>query len=460
MSSDTENLTPDYLVIGAGAMGMAFTDTIVTESAASVVIVDRRDKPGGHWNDAYPFVRLHSASAYYGVNSHPLGQDRIEPSGLNRGYHERASAAEICAYFDRIMRHHFLRSRRVQYFPLCEYRGNGEFYSLISGRRHRIAPKRVVDATFTDTSIPSLRTPDFAVAPAVRCIAPNGLLNAAPPARYVVVGAGKTGMDVCQWLLERDVAPERICWIVPRDSWLLDRAHFEPRDHFWKRRMDAFVTQMELIQSATSIPELFQSLTDRGQLLRIDERVTPTRYRCATVSQAELVQLRRIRDVVRLGHVRSIEPTRIVLDQGEVPTNLDTLHIDCTASGIRSQPAVPVFNDNTITLQSVRTCQQCFSAALIVHVDLTYRDDEMKNALCKPIPLPNVDRDWLKMLLANLANQFLWATTPEVRGWIARSRLDLNRRATPFSAEESAVLQRFRDAAAKVPAKAMALLQA
>ncbi len=54
----------DYLVIGAGAMGMAFADTLVAESAASVVMVDRGDRPGGHWTRAYPFVRLHQPSAY------------------------------------------------------------------------------------------------------------------------------------------------------------------------------------------------------------------------------------------------------------------------------------------------------------------------------------------------------------------------------------------------------------
>ena len=59
----------DYLVVGAGAMGMAFTDTLVSETDAQVVIVDRGHSPGGHWNRAYPFVRLHQPSAYYGVNS-------------------------------------------------------------------------------------------------------------------------------------------------------------------------------------------------------------------------------------------------------------------------------------------------------------------------------------------------------------------------------------------------------
>ena len=48
-------LQADYLVTGAGAVGMAFVDTIVTESDATVVIVDRAQRPGGHWNVAYPF---------------------------------------------------------------------------------------------------------------------------------------------------------------------------------------------------------------------------------------------------------------------------------------------------------------------------------------------------------------------------------------------------------------------
>ena len=40
-------LETDYLVVGAGAMGMAFTDTLVTETDAQVVIVDRAMRPVG-----------------------------------------------------------------------------------------------------------------------------------------------------------------------------------------------------------------------------------------------------------------------------------------------------------------------------------------------------------------------------------------------------------------------------
>ena len=67
----------DYLVVGAGAMGMAFTDVLLSETDATITIVDSKANPGGHWNDAYPFVRLHQPSSFYGVNSTPLGLSLI-----------------------------------------------------------------------------------------------------------------------------------------------------------------------------------------------------------------------------------------------------------------------------------------------------------------------------------------------------------------------------------------------
>ncbi|MEW1821579.1 NAD(P)-binding protein [Arthrobacter sp. NPDC080031] len=57
----------DYLVVGSGAAGMAFADVLLHETDHTMVTVDRHHAPGGHWNDAYPFVRLHQPSATYGV---------------------------------------------------------------------------------------------------------------------------------------------------------------------------------------------------------------------------------------------------------------------------------------------------------------------------------------------------------------------------------------------------------
>src|SRR5260370_41352484 len=102
--SAASKLQTDYLVVGAGALGMAFVDSLIEHSDADVVMVERRHRPGGHWLDAYPFVHLHQPSRFYGVNSSPLGQDRTEPEGIDTEFYERASGAEICGYFDEIMR--------------------------------------------------------------------------------------------------------------------------------------------------------------------------------------------------------------------------------------------------------------------------------------------------------------------------------------------------------------------
>jgi cation diffusion facilitator CzcD-associated flavoprotein CzcO len=103
-------LEADYLVIGSGAAGMAFADTLVAETDAQVVMVDRRGAPGGHWNDAYPFVRLHQPSLYYGVNSTPLGSETLATSGPEAGMYERATGAEIRAYYERVMYQHLIPS--------------------------------------------------------------------------------------------------------------------------------------------------------------------------------------------------------------------------------------------------------------------------------------------------------------------------------------------------------------
>jgi cation diffusion facilitator CzcD-associated flavoprotein CzcO len=46
----------DYLVVGARASGLAFADTLLAEANVAVTLVDGREGPGGHWQQAYPFV--------------------------------------------------------------------------------------------------------------------------------------------------------------------------------------------------------------------------------------------------------------------------------------------------------------------------------------------------------------------------------------------------------------------
>jgi len=161
-----------------------------------------------------------------------------------------------------------------------------------------------------------------------------------------------------------------------------------------------------------------------GLLLRLDESVTPTMYRCATVTVPELEQLRRIRNVVRKGRVKEISRRHISLEHGEIETDPETLHVDCSADGLAARPPVPVFSGETITLQSLRVCQQVFSAALIGHVEHRYDDEATKNELCTPVPHPDTDVDFIRTTLANAANQARWSQEPALLDWLHRSRLD------------------------------------
>jgi NAD(P)-binding Rossmann-like domain len=419
-----QTIEADYLVVGAGAMGLAFTDTLVAESDATVVIVDRHDQPGGHWTTAYPFVRLHQPSAYYGVNSRNLGSDTIDQTGFNAGYYELASGGEVCAYFDAVMRNHLLPTGRVTYLPMSEHLGDGRVRTF-SGEDIEVRAQRLV-TTHVEIIVPSMRGPSYAVDGHVQCVPPNDLPRIRDTRdRYVIVGAGKTAMDSCVWLLRHGVPPQRLTWIKPRDSWILDRAAIQPGSQFAKRVLRDFSAQLNAVLEAESLSDLFDRLEAKGCLMRVDPSIEPTMYRCAILSQSEVEQLRRIDDVVRMGHVQSIEPGRITLEGGTRDIDGTALYIDCSADGFAHIEPSTVFTDERIALQAVRTCQPAFSAAVIGHVEATYPDDDTKNAYCNPVPYPSDPIDWLRMMMAFNKNQLRWFTDPDMMAWVDASRLNV-----------------------------------
>lgn len=418
-------LEADYLIIGTGALGMTFADQILTETDASVIMVDRHHMPGGHWNDAYSFVRLHQPSAFYGVGSRVLGSNRIDTSGYNKGYYELASGPEIQAYFDGLMRERFLPSGRVQYFPMSDYKGDCEFISLLSGKSQIVkVRKKIVDATFFNTSVPSTHEPRYEVKEGVKRITPNALPREAPlHSFYTIVGGGKTAMDVGVWLLDNQVDPDAIRWVMPRDSWLINRETTQPGDAFFHRFFGSKATQLEAAARASSQDDLFDRLERTGQLLRIDPKVKPAMYHGATISKGETDALGRITDVVRLGHVKTIEPDGVVLAEGRVPANPGDLYIDCTASAIARRPVRPIFEGDHITLQMIRAGLFTFSIAVIAFLEATCDDDEMKNHLAPPLSAPDVPADWIRLFQAENEIQKRWSTDLGLKTWISEHRL-------------------------------------
>jgi NAD(P)-binding Rossmann-like domain len=423
------DIETDYLVIGAGATGMAFTDALITACGADVVMVDRRHCPGGHWNDAYPFVRLHGPSALYGVNSRRLGSDAIEQTGPNAGFYPRATAAEICGYYQRVLDETLLASGRVRFFGMSDYvpAGHGEhqFVSRLTGDTTTVrVRRRVVDARYLEPSIPATHVPPFDAEPGVRLIPVNGLVSLAGPASgYTIIGAGKTAIDACLWLLDNGVPPDAIRWIRPRDAWLLNRAFQQPLE-LLPQLMEGVSLYLEAAAQADDIPDLFRRLEACGQLIRIDPDVEPAMYRCATVSEAELAQLRSIENVVRLGRVRHIGPDRIDLTDGSIPTDAGQLHVDCSAAGLRTMPGRPVFADGQVTLQQIRSCQPVFAAALTGYVEAARDDDAERNRLCPANPYPEAATDWIPVTCTAQRAEIAWSADPDVSSWLQRSRLN------------------------------------
>lgn len=444
-------LKADYLIVGSGAIGMAFADVLISETDATVIIVDRYQKPGGHWNKAYPFVTLHQPSAFYGVSSLELSKGRKDEVGWNKGLNDLATGAEISAYYDDVMRHTFLPSGRVQYFPLCDYKGDGRFANILTGQEYEATYTKLVDATYLKTSVPSTHTPSFTIGRDVQFIPLNDLPKiTTPPAGFTVIGGGKTGIDALLWLLSNGVHPDQLTWIVSRDAWLIDRATTQPSEEFFEITMGNQAEQFEALAAAKSVDDLFDRLEKGGVLVRLDPNVKPQMFHGATISKMEMAELRKIKNIIRLGRVQKIEKDIITLDRGTIPTNENVIHVDCSASAITNLEIKPIFEGNVITPQTVRSYQPLFSAALIAHVEVSYDTEQKKNALCQVVPLPNHDTDWLRMMSVFMMNQFNWSQDKPLRQWIHDNRLDgfskMVKSVDKTDETKIAILQRLRNA--------------
>ena len=428
----TQRLETDYLILGAGAMSMGFADVILAEDPkARIVMVDRHANPGGHWNDAYPFVRLHQPAAFYGLNSTSLGQ----------GGDDLSSGADLLAYYRDAM-DRFVHSGRVQFLPMSEYEGDGRIVSTIGHDRVTIvsARRRIVDGTYNQVQVPSVCPPRYAVDQDVTVIPPNGLAQVRRPwERYVIIGGGKTGIDSILFLLDNGVDPDRIQWIMPNDAWLLDRGAMQPGIV-----LNTVVAMVQSIADSTNIDDAFLQLEREGIVFRLDAQSLPTKWRCATVDRGEFARLQRVEDVVRLGRVQQVGGDEIRLDGGTITAAADTLFVDCSANGLAKVDPRPLFSEGRVTLQPVFMCQQTFSAALIAHLALLDISDDRRNQICTPVPHPEQVQDLASTLVVSAQNML--KCNRYLALWLRRSRLYLGHHSSPLryvlSSGKLAMIQR------------------
>jgi hypothetical protein len=427
------DIQTDYLVIGAGAVGMAFVDTLLDEDPdCHITIVDKHAKPGGHWNDAYSFVTLHQPSSTYGVNSLELCTNRVDQHGHNAGMYPLAKHAEILAYYEAVMNDRFLPSGRVQYFPLTEYHEGHVIKGILSGEERQVEVRRkLVDGTYFQTSVPSTHKPGFEIAEGTPFAIPGDLPGLWKdtdnlPQNYVIVGAGKTAMDTGVWLLEAGVSPDKIGWVRPRDSWMFNRKFLQPAEHHLEELVSFQTIQMQVAAESADGDEMFAKLGEKGLMLRIDADVTPSMFHFAVISEGEVELLRGIKQVYRQGRVSKIEPGKMHFADEVVDLPEGTLFIDCTASAVPFEARNnqrPFFDGDVITLQLAQTPFVPYSAALAAFIEANFDTDEEKNALVPPGPLTDTTSTYPAAFLSNLRSTGLLSQNEKTNAFNARSRL-------------------------------------
>jgi hypothetical protein len=450
----TRTLEADYLVVGAGAMGMSFTDALIDHADARVVMVDRRHGVGGHWLEAYPFVRLHQSSAFYGVASTVLGGGKLQVSGPETGLQERASQPEITAYYGRMLTR-MLETGKVEFHPNSDFDGERTVVSRISGERFEVPEScRIVNAHYLAPSIPAEKPPPFDVVDGARVLPVNALARLEEaPSQYVVVGSGKTATDACIWLLARGVDPEAICWVRPRDPWMFNRAFIQPDPAIF---LGMAATIMQSAAETPSMDALFRTLEDADIMLRIDRSVTPTMAKTPTLGTWELEQLRTIENVVRRGHIESVDAGRLCFADGSVGVAKDALVVHCAADGLKYPPLVPVWRPEDITLQPIRSGFPCFGAALVGFVEATRTDEDEKNRLCPPSHYGNSLQQWAGMNLRGTRAALAFTAEPDIKQW--SDRVALNPSRVPPGHPPSAALDDARARLATYTAPALAKL--
>lgn len=238
----------DYLVIGGGATGMAFSDSLLkhhSDKGIRVVVVDAHETPGGQWHDSYRFVRLHQPSDGYGVESIELS-----PSAAAEGERHRATRTELLEYYETVRRdlesnHEFAflggHTFALEQLDETDDDDNNDDdddkprdYVVTDGttgteKTIRVR-KKVVDARNLEPDLPVSTPPKFGYDPTRLSVVPvNDLFDRNADEigdrnNYVVIGGGKTGMDAVHHLLETQrVSPDRILWVVPNDAWITAR---------------------------------------------------------------------------------------------------------------------------------------------------------------------------------------------------------------------------------------------
>ena len=472
-TSDESPSACDYLVIGAGATGMAFCDTLLHHTSTSstpptVVLADKHDRPGGQWNDSYSFVALHQPSRGYGVES-----ERLEPVGDPNADTHRATRDEILDYYSAVQqkleRRFKFRFVGGTWFDMNQLGGSGSegVYQLQSQSSDGATStsnirvrKKVVDARYLEPDLPVFVGPKFTYDDAVvKCIPVNELPMVQSGKHYVVFGGGKTGMDAITYLQTvAKVAPTNLTWIVPNEAWITARENIGSCMEFLHTCTQLAKDQSSdttALKQAVLAKDFFQKgfleWEKTGRVYRLHDAL-PTKFKDATLCKREMDIIQKVTNVnSHHGRVESIsdsgdmnfeDGTAVPLSDGQ--SVADTVFVHCSAGAFNyskhPNKSPPVYGDNVLTIQDVYgTPGFCFVGSIFGRLEAmgdVLSDDE-KSFMClapqadasgavPPLGPSGGDIGAISEnhgLVQRVRNLEKWLNVPELKGWLEGHRL-------------------------------------
>lgn len=323
---EEKTLECDYLVVGAGASALPFVDTLLTElPETKVILVDKKGAPGGHWVDAYGYVKLHQPSISYGIASKQLEGNwlKLLLTKFMLPWKHRATKQEILTYFGGFVNEK-VSSKQIDYYPNSVYnfeKINNDssppeaedhtihcFSSLDGSVSYKVkVNEKLIDGTYHECIIPHDSPLQFPVDKEVRVMTPNQVFDAFEGEssesssmldnKYVVLGAGKTGMD-CIVYLQRTmkVHPDDIAWVISKDVWMMNsESTATPYD--WP---------YSLAKNNGDMKKAAFDLEQKGNFIRLDKDHTPAVFKFPRIYPDELKLLRNIKKVIRRGRVTAV----------------------------------------------------------------------------------------------------------------------------------------------------------
>ena len=101
--------------------------------------------------------------------------------------------------------------------------------------------------------------------------------------KYLIIGAGKTGLDAILYLLDKGVNRDKIHWVISNDCWFLNRSYFVPDKiaGFMKELSGSILIKKDMNDACASLEK-------KGIFTRLDLNIWPSRMRFATVCLEEM----------------------------------------------------------------------------------------------------------------------------------------------------------------------------